>query len=127
VARRLNFSGAVSSADTSIMHTSSGKTVGKFTPPAPPNTNDRRRRARIPGNTNGWLFLSDGDHAPAREITVLDISRHGVGFTFDGPLDVGAICRVRVGFGPKRLARRLRVVTCRPNDIGSYNIGGEFA
>src|SRR5690349_19543845 len=41
--------------------------------------NDRRRRARLLGKSTGWVFLGDDDHAPAREITVTDVSRLGVG------------------------------------------------
>jgi len=102
---------------------------GKFrSEPKVHDPSDRRRRPRIPGKTNGWLFEGDGEHAPAHEITVIDVSRLGVGFRHDGPLEIGSICRVRVGFGPRRLARRLKVVACRAEaDTGRFIIGGEFA
>ena len=110
------------------MHTSSANTQGKFqTPPKTIDPNDRRRRPRLPGKTNGWIFLGDDEHAPPREINVIDVSRLGVGFRFDAPLDVGSICRVRVGFGPRRLARRLKVINCRQDPSGRFIIGGEFA
>jgi hypothetical protein len=88
---------------------------------------DRRRRARLAGKATGWIFLGDDDHAPAREIMVIDVSRLGVGFTSETQLDVGFVCRIRIGFGPKRLARRLRIVNCRDNSDGTYTLGGEFA
>jgi len=111
------------------MHTSSAKNTGKFrAEPKVHDPSDRRRRARIPGKTNGWVLLGEDEHAPAREITILDISRLGVGFRHDSPMEIGSICRVRVGFGPKRLARRLKVVNCRAEpSTGRYIIGGEFA
>jgi hypothetical protein len=87
---------------------------------------DRRRRPRLLSRTTGWVFLGDDDHAPAREILVTDVSRLGVGFTAETQLDPGFIGRIRIGFGPKRLARRIKVVNCRKNDDGTFAIGGEF-
>src|SRR4051812_3019145 len=80
------------------------------------NVNDRRRRARLLSRTTGWVFLGDDDHAPAREVLVMDVSRLGVGFISETKLDEGFICRVRVGFGPRRLARRLKISNCRMNE-----------
>jgi len=88
--------------------------------------NDRRRRPRLLSRTTGWIFLGDDDHAPAREVMVVDVSRLGVGFIADSKLDPDFVCRVRIGFGPRRLARRLKIKNCRPNEDGTYNVGGEF-
>jgi hypothetical protein len=91
------------------------------------SANDRRRRPRLAGRATGWVFLGDDDHAPAREIAVIDVSRLGVGFISETRLDEGFVCRVRIGFGPKRLARRLKIVNCRRNSDGTFTLGGEFA
>ena len=88
--------------------------------------NDRRRRPRLLSRTTGWVFLGDDDHAPAREILVVDVSRLGVGFHSETQMDTGFICRIRIGFGPRRLARRLKISNCRQNDDGTFSIGGEF-
>src|SRR5689334_15989839 len=88
--------------------------------------NDRRRRPRLLSRTTGWVFLGDDDHAPAREILVLDVSRLGVGFISETQLESGFVCRIRVGFGPRRLARRLKIANCRANNDGTFTIGGEF-
>jgi hypothetical protein len=88
--------------------------------------NDRRRRPRLLSRTTGWVFLGDDDHAPAREVLVQDVSRLGVGLLADTQLDPGFICRVRIGFGPRRLARRMKVMNCRANPDGTFAIGGEF-
>jgi hypothetical protein len=88
--------------------------------------NDRRRRPRLLSRTTGWVFLGDDDHAPAREILVVDVSRLGVGFVSETKLDEGFVCRVRIGFGPRRLARRLKISNCRKNEQGTFVIGGEF-
>jgi hypothetical protein len=88
--------------------------------------NDRRRRPRLLSRTTGWVFLGDDDHAPSREILVVDVSRLGVGFLSETELEPGSICRVRIGFGPRRLARRLKISNCRTNDDGTFLVGGEF-
>ena len=88
--------------------------------------NDRRRRPRLLSRTTGWVFLGDDDHAPAREIMVVDVSRMGVGFISETQLEIGFVCRIRIGFGPRRLARRLKVCNCRANEDGTFQIGGEF-
>lgn len=94
-------------------------------------TVERRRRARIQSATQGWLIPEDalpattGDGEPW-EIRVNDISRDGVGFESTERMNRGALCRIRIGRGPMRLARRIRVVDCRPGPDGHYVIGGEF-
>jgi hypothetical protein len=87
---------------------------------------DRRRRPRLLSKTTGWVFLGDDDHAPAREIVVSDVSRLGSGFIADTELQIGFVCRLRIGFGPRRLARRLKVTYCRKKEDGTFAIGGEF-
>jgi hypothetical protein len=87
---------------------------------------ERRRRPRMESRTNGWIFLGDDDHAPAKEIVVMDLSRLGVGFACPVGLEINSICRIRIGFGPKRLARRVKIVQCRCNESGTFTIGAEF-
>src|SRR3954453_17177710 len=118
--------------DEPPMRTASGSpSSSSYTIPAngPASTaadNDRRRRPRLPGKATGWVFLGDDDHAPAREILVVDVSRLGVGFASETKLDLGFVCRIRIGFGPRRLARRLKISNCRQNEDGTFAIGGEF-
>jgi hypothetical protein len=99
------------------------------------NPVERRRRARIHSATQGWLIPEDALRAAARdtvgaaepwEVRVNDISRHGVGFESTERMDRGALCRIRIGRGPMRLARQIRVIDCRPGPDGHYLIGGEF-
>src|SRR5438045_6755113 len=87
---------------------------------------ERRRRRRLPSKTGGGVFLGDDDHARAREIVIVNVSRLGVGFEVDLALEVGRIYRLRVGFGPKRLARRTKVASCTDNGRGGFLVGGEF-
>lgn len=87
---------------------------------------DRRRRPRLLSMTTGWVFLGDDDHAPAREIVVSDVSRLGAGFLAETEMNPGFVCRIRIGFGPRRLARRLKVTYCHAKKDGTFAIGGEF-
>src|SRR4051794_33728035 len=87
---------------------------------------ERRRRRRLPAKTGGWVFLGDDDHARAREIVILNVARLGRGFEVALALEVGRIYRIRVGFGPKRLARRTKVASCTDNGRGGFLVGGEF-
>jgi hypothetical protein len=93
-------------------------------------TVERRRRARIQSATQGWLIPEDAPRATGEaepwEIRVNDISRNGVGFESTERMTRGAVCRIRIGRGPMRLARQIRVVDCRPGPDGHYLIGGEF-
>ena len=90
---------------------------------------ERRRRARIQSTAQGWLIPEDAPRAATGEpweVKVNDISRNGVGFESTERMNRGALCRIRIGRGPMRLARRIRVVECRPGPDGRYVIGGEF-
>jgi hypothetical protein len=89
---------------------------------------ERRRRARIHSATQGWL-IPDGPlpaDAEPWEVRVSDISRHGIGFESTERIEAGKLCRIRIGRGPMRLARRIRIVNCRAGANGHYLIGGEF-
>lgn len=89
-------------------------------------TDDRRRRARIETRTVGWLFPSDDPHERAQAVIITDISKLGVGFIYASELKSGQICKVRVGLGPRRLARRIRIASSRTNPDGTFTVGGEF-
>jgi hypothetical protein len=89
---------------------------------------DRRRRPRVESESIGYLLP---DTAPLSnepwEVRVQDVSRLGVGFLTSESMTVGMICRIRIGRGPMRLARRMRVTNCRPEGNNLFRIGAEFA
>jgi hypothetical protein len=94
--------------------------------------NDRRRRSRMPAATIGYLLPegANGGFDPSDEpweVRIHDVSRLGVGFTSASAMKVGEICRVRIGVGPMRLARRVKVVNCQPIANNHFRIGAEFA
>jgi hypothetical protein len=87
---------------------------------------ERRRRARIHSTTQGWLIPETVCDSEAWEVRVQDISRQGVGFESTQKMSPGEECRIRIGRGPMRLARRIKIVNCRAGADGHYVIGGEF-
>jgi len=60
------------------------------------------------------------------EVRIQDVSRYGVGFISCDKLDVGQLCRIRIGRGPLELSRIIRVVRCDLCIGGVYSIGAEF-
>jgi hypothetical protein len=94
---------------------------------------ERRRRERIAGETNGWVFPPQASlqrHGPAEEqgweVRVLDVSRFGVGFISTAALETGSMHQLRIGRGPMHRARLVRVVVCRQEEGGAYCVGAEF-
>lgn len=87
---------------------------------------ERRRRVRVHSATQGWLIPDLHEESEPWEVRVSDISRHGVGFESTEKMQLGEQCRIRIGRGPMRLARRIRIVNCRAGSEGHYVIGGEF-
>jgi hypothetical protein len=79
----------------------------------------------------GYLVTDDYEpsDAPAEpwEVRVHDVSRHGVGFISSEQMKPVEICRIRIGRGPMRLARRMRVVNCAADGPNLFRIGAEFA
>jgi hypothetical protein len=98
----------------------------------PPLT-ERRRRSRLAGDTLGWLLPAQQQmalHLPAEnegwEVIVHNLSRFGVGFASTESLRLGEQHRLRIGRGPVKRARLIRVVACRQNDDRTWAIGAEF-
>jgi hypothetical protein len=97
------------------------------------NSTDRRRRERVSSETQGWLLPPVArlpkhvpDEEEAWEVRIHDLSRLGVGFTSTQSLSVGDEHRLRIGRGPMRRARLIRVVACRQTDNEVFVVGAEF-
>lgn len=60
------------------------------------------------------------------EVLIRDVSRNGVGFSSGMPMAIGDVCRIRIGMGPMKLARRMRVVNCFSREDRTFAIGAEF-
>ena len=55
-----------------------------------------------------------------------NISELGVGLHTSSPLQIGEQFRVSLKAGPMRLTSKVRVVSCRKDETGVYDIGAEF-
>jgi hypothetical protein len=94
---------------------------------------ERRRRSRLTGETLGWILPAQPrlamhlpDDEEAWEVRVYDVSRFGVGFTSTEAFELGAEHRLRIGRGPSKRSRLIRIVACREGEPGTYAIGAEF-
>jgi hypothetical protein len=94
---------------------------------------ERRRRNRLPGEILGWILPAQprlAMHMPAEEegweVRIYDVSRLGAGFTSTEPLELGGQHRLRIGRGPIKRARLIRIVACRQSEAGTYAVGAEF-
>jgi hypothetical protein len=97
-----------------------------------PTDADRRRRQRMSSTAVGYLVSDECEsgepfNADPWEVRVYDVSRHGVGFLTAQQMNPGEICRIRIGRGPMRLARRMRVINCTSQGQNLYRVGAEFA
>jgi len=95
---------------------------------------ERRRRNRLPGETLGWILPATprlAMHMPAEEegweVRVYNVSRLGAGFISTQQLEIGAQHRLRIGRGPIKRSRLIRVVACREFEAGTFAVGAEFA
>ena len=98
-----------------------------------PQASERRRRNRLPGETLGWILPAQprlAMHMPAEEeaweVRVCNVSRLGAGFISTEALELGAEYRLRIGRGPIKRSRLIRVVACRESEPGVYSVGAEF-
>jgi hypothetical protein len=69
----------------------------------------------MPDEEEGW------------EVRVYDVSRLGAGFVSTQALELGSEHRLRIGRGPIKRARLIRIVACRESEPGTYAVGAEFA
>jgi hypothetical protein len=101
-------------------------------PPQPdpsklPNGAERRRSRRFPITSPGILTPEGATDASGQiEITVRNVSLHGVGFICAVPLLMGEIYRVDIGEGPLKLNGRARIVSCKTRRDGAFEMGAEF-
>jgi hypothetical protein len=94
---------------------------------------DRRRRSRLASETLAWLLPAEPrlalhlpDEEESWEVRVFNVSRLGIGFSSTEAIDLGTEHRIRIGRGPARRARLIRIVACRQSEPGIFAIGAEF-
>ena len=63
---------------------------------------------------------------PAGSAVLSDLSYLGVGFHTRTPLQVGGRYQLKLEVGPMKWSNRLRVVSCTPQENGTFGVGAEF-
>ena len=91
-------------------------------------TAERRRSARESRMAPAWLSEASGGGVKKtqQQVTVVDLSLHGVGFIAPRQLEPDATHWIVVATGTLHLSTRLRVVNCRPREDGHWIVGAEF-
>jgi hypothetical protein len=87
---------------------------------------DRRRSPRQEYAATAWISPESGVIGHDRQVVVVDLSLHGVGFTSERGFEQDAIHWIVIGHGMLRASSRIRVVSCRQNDSGHFDCGAEF-
>ena len=88
---------------------------------------DRRRSIRHPLGATGTVTFDDGSPDPRQlQVMVLNVSLHGVGFRSPVEFQEGATFQMRIGAGPLHLSSKFQVVSSRPREDGTWDVGGRF-
>jgi len=90
-----------------------------------PLTQERRRASRQTLVARASLQAESDPGAVATGF-LSNISEMGVGLHTRRALAVGEKFHMRIELGPLNWATRLRVVSCRAHDSGTYDVGAEF-
>ena len=88
---------------------------------------DRRRSARKMRQLEGWLCDScDGVMRQQHQVIITSLSLHGVGFNAPKVLEPGAAHWIVVSNDRLHLSTRVRIMSVRPREMGSCDVGAEF-
>jgi hypothetical protein len=87
---------------------------------------ERRRSPRQAYSAGAWVSPEAGVRGGDHQVTVFDLSLHGVGFSSNEAFRPDAIHWMVLGVSGLRASSRIRIIACRPNDNGTYVCGAEF-
>lgn len=88
---------------------------------------ERRRSTRTPHVAQAWVVSPTATRAEERrEVQALNLSRHGVGFEVPTAMPIDAFFIVEIGVGEQRLQSEVRIISCKKNVAGVYEVGAEF-
>ena len=95
--------------------------------PAIPDVIDRRRSTREERRVLAWLSDASGGSVASsqQQVMVTNLSLHGVGFTASKRVQRDDLHWIVIS-GQLSLSTRLRVVSSRQNDEGTWDVGAEF-
>src|SRR3954452_9665897 len=103
-----------------------GKAVKDASRTGAPAAN-RRRSERTPHVVQAWVVSPTATRADERrEVQALNLSRHGVGFELPTAMPVDSFFMVEIGVGEQRLRSEVRIISCKKNGAGVFEVGAEF-
>ena len=74
-----------------------------------------------------WIISPTATTTAERvEVTSVNISRHGVCFSLARAIPEGAFYVIEVLMGEQKIVSEIRVVDCRKDTAGRYDVGAEF-
>src|SRR5262245_15264680 len=88
--------------------------------------NERRRSERRAYVVEAYIIsptaTSDSER---KEVTSVNLSRHGIAFDFDQPLARKTYYRMEIVLGEQKTVTEVRIVSCLPVEEGMYQVGAE--
>ena len=89
---------------------------------------DRRRSQRKPHVVQAWIASPTAlDPEDRREVTSVNVSRHGVEFESNHAVATGTFHVIDIAMGSQQIRTEVRIENCRKLENGRYGIGAEFA
>lgn len=88
---------------------------------------DRRRSLRTPHIAEAWVWSPTSSRDDEQlDVTSLNVSKHGVAFTLDKPIPVHCFHMIEIRMGQQHLKTEVRIISCRQNEEGKWEVGAEF-
>jgi hypothetical protein len=88
---------------------------------------ERRRSERNPYVVEAFIISPTAtSEAERKEVTSVNLSRHGIAFDFDQPLPKKTYYRMEISLGGKVICTEVKIVSCRAIEDGIYQVGAEF-
>jgi hypothetical protein len=101
--------------------------MGAIEPTVTTPAEERRRSLRESYVVEAFIISPTATNPyERREVTSINISRHGVAFDFTEPLPKKTYFSIEIGIGSQKLVSEICIVSCRPIEEGMYQIGAEF-
>ena len=88
---------------------------------------ERRRSQRQPHMVEAFICSPTATHPyERREVTSINLSKHGVAFDFIEPLPKRMHYTIEIGLGDQKLVSEIKIVSCVAIEEGLYQVGAEF-
>jgi hypothetical protein len=88
---------------------------------------DRRRSERKEHVVEAWIVSPTATRATERfEVTAMNMSRHGVCFSLARAIPSGSYYMIEVMMGDQKILSEVRIISCRKDAAGRYDVGAEF-